>query len=123
MFYIKILIGLLLFVFVTVLFVQNNATLLTAVNFKLDIPYVVNLKSSDITLYILIPLCFLLGALTMWLLCVREHFRLKARIKSLTTASKEKEKELNSFRNLPLTSDDVSTSHSAAGVNEVKGDN
>lgn len=118
MFYLKILLGLFFIVIATVFLVQNNETMITAVHFKLDIPYVVNLQSTDITLYIIIPLCFLLGALIMWLLCVREHFRLKATIKSLMTSTKEKEKELNSFRNLPLTSDDVSTTHSAASINE-----
>ena len=118
MFYLKILVGLLFMVFAVLFLVQNNATMMTAVHFKLDIPNVFNLQSTDITLYIIIPLSFLLGALIMWLLCVREHFRLKAKIKSLMTSTKEKEKELNSFRNLPLTSDDVSTTHSAANINE-----
>jgi hypothetical protein len=118
MFYIKVILGLILFVLVTVLFVQNHETMITAVHFKLNIPYVINLQSADITLYIILPLCFLLGALIMWLLCLKEHFRLKGKINSLTSASKEKEKELNSFRNLPLTSDDVSSGHSTANINE-----
>ena len=118
MFYLKILVGLLFMVFAVLFLVQNNDTMMTAVHFKLNIPNVFNLQSTDITLYIIIPLSFLLGALIMWLLCVREHFRLKAKIKSLMTSTKEKEKELNSFRNLPLTSDDVSTTHSAANINE-----
>ena len=118
MFYLKILVGLLFMVFAVLFLVQNNATMMTAVHFKLDIPNVFNLQSTDITLYIIIPFSFLLGALIMWVLCVREHFRLKATIKSLMTSTKEKEKELNSFRNLPLTSDDVSTTHSAANINE-----
>ena len=118
MFYLKILVGLLFMVFAVLFLVQNNDTMMTAVHFKLNIPNVFNLQSTDITLYIIIPLSFLLGALIMWLLCVREHFRLKAKIKSLMTSPKEKEKELNSFRNLPLTSDDVSTTHSAANINE-----
>ena len=118
MFYLKILVGLLLMVFAVLFLVQNNNTMMTAVHFKLDIPNVFNLQSTDITLYIIIPLSFLLGALIMWLLCVREHFRLKATIKSLMTSTKEKEKELNSFRNLPLTSDDVSTTHSATNIDE-----
>lgn len=118
MFYLKILVGLLLMGFAVLFLVQNNDIMMTAVHFKLDIPNVFNLQSTDITLYIIIPFSFLLGALIMWVLCVREHFRLKATIKSLMTSTKEKEKELNSFRNLPLTSDDVSTTHSAANINE-----
>ena len=118
MFYLKILVGLLLMGFAVLFLVQNNDIMMTAVHFKLDIPNVFNLQSTDITLYIIIPFSFLLGALIMWVLCVREHFRLKATIKSLMTSTKEKEKELNSFRNLPLTSDDVSTNHSAANINE-----
>ena len=118
MFYLKILLAILFIVFAVLFFVQNNDSMMTAVHFKLDIPNVINLQSTDITLYIIIPLCFLLGVLIMWLLCVREHFRLKAKIKSLMTSTKEKEKELNSFRNLALTSDDVSTTHSAATISE-----
>lgn len=118
MFYLKILVGLLLMVFAVLFLVQNNDTMMTAVHFKLNIPNVINLQSTDITLYIIIPIFFLLGALIMWVLCVREHLRLKATIKSLMTSTKEKEKELNSFRNLPLTADDVSSTHSAASINE-----
>jgi uncharacterized integral membrane protein len=118
MFYVKILVGLFLFVLAVIFLVQNNEAMMTAVHFKLNIPHVVNLQSTNITLYIIIPLSFLLGALIMWLLCIREHLRLKAKIKSLMTSSKEKEKELNSFRNLPLTSDDVSTSHGLASISQ-----
>ena len=36
-----------------------------------------------------------------------ERFRLKKQIKILESASRERDKELNSLRNLPITSDDV----------------
>jgi ATP adenylyltransferase len=39
-----------------------------------------------------------------------ERFRLKGEIKTLVSTSREKDKELNSLRNLPITSDDVSPS-------------
>jgi ATP adenylyltransferase len=36
-----------------------------------------------------------------------ERFHLKRQIKTLISVSKEKDKELNSLRNLPITSDNV----------------
>jgi hypothetical protein len=36
-----------------------------------------------------------------------ERFQLKRQIKTLTTVLKEKDKELNSLRNLPIISDNV----------------
>jgi hypothetical protein len=44
-----------------------------------------------------------------------ERFRLKRKIKTLTKEANEKDKELNSLRNLPVTTDDVGGEKTSGG--------
>jgi ATP adenylyltransferase len=62
------------------------------------------------SLYFIVTIAFLFGVLVVGFYGIIERFRLKREIKSLLSASREKDKELNSLRNLPITSDDVSPS-------------
>ena len=57
-----------------------------------------------------VSVSFLLGILVAGFYGIFERFKLKKQIKGLVNSSKEKDKELNSLRNLPITSD-VSSSH------------
>jgi len=54
-----------------------------------------------------VTIAFLFGVIVAGLYGFIERFRLKKEIKVLAHASREKDKELNSLRNLPITSDDV----------------
>ena len=98
-----ILIGLLIIILV----VQNNAAFSTAVKFRIN-PYFSQEKvSSDITLYEIVIVSYLLGVLSIGLYGIAERFRLKKKIKVLTRTLEEREKEVNNLRNLPITSDQV----------------
>jgi ATP adenylyltransferase len=57
-----------------------------------------------------VTIAFLFGVLVTGFYGIIERFRLKREIKTLVSTSQEKDKELNSLRNLPITSDDVSPS-------------
>jgi hypothetical protein len=58
-------------------------------------------------IYYIIGISFLLGVFITGLCGIVERFQLKKQIKTLTTITKEKDKELNSLRNLSISSDSV----------------
>jgi hypothetical protein len=105
--HLKAIIFILLGVAVIVLVVQNHAALSTTVKFRAN-PYFFQEKTtSDITLYEVVLVTYLLGVLSIGLYGIAERFRLKKRIKVLSRTLEEREKEVNSLRNLPITSDQV----------------
>ncbi|MCU0594816.1 MAG: LapA family protein [Desulfobacterota bacterium] len=93
---------------------QNQAALSTTVQFRMNPPFFQEVTTSDITLLEIIMVAFLLGVLSIGLYGIAERFRLKKRIKVLTRTLEEKEKEVNSLRNLPITSDHVPPSKTDA---------
>ncbi|HYQ60847.1 MAG TPA: LapA family protein, partial [Desulfatiglandales bacterium] len=70
-------------------------------------PFFQELTTSDITLIEIVIVAYLLGVLSIGLYGIAERFRLKKRIKVLSRTLEEREKEVNSLRNLPITSDQV----------------
>jgi hypothetical protein len=91
---------------VVALLVQNHESLSTEVSFKADF-LIFQRQSPQINLYLIIAIVFIFGVIVSGLYGIVERFRLKKQIKLLEHASVEKNKELNSLRNLPITSDDV----------------
>lgn len=110
--YRRLIISIIVIIVLVVVVHQNEEALSTSVSFGvgLDI-FSVEYRSADISLYYLLPLVFLLGVLVTSIVGIRERFLLKRQIKLLNKASKEKDKELNSLRNLPITTDSVVSDH------------
>jgi len=105
--HLKAIVFILIGLAVIVLVVQNNAALSTTVKFRMN-PYFFQEKmTSDITLYEIVIVTYLLGVLSIGLYGITERFRLKKKIKVLTRTLEEREKEVNNLRNLPITSDHV----------------
>jgi uncharacterized membrane protein len=105
--HLKAIVFILIGVAVIVLVVQNNDALSTTVKFRMN-PYFFQEKmTSDITLYEIVIVTYLLGVLSIGLYGITERFRVKKKIKVLTRALEEREKEVNNLRNLPITSDQV----------------
>ena len=105
--HLKAIVFILIGLAVIVLVVQNNAALSTTVKFRMN-PYFFQEKmTSDITLYEVVIVTYLLGVLSIGLYGITERFRLKKKIKVLTRTLEEREKEVNNLRNLPITSDHV----------------
>jgi ATP adenylyltransferase len=50
---------------------------------------------------------FLIGLFSAWIYGIRERFGLKKQIKSFMKEAQGKDNELNSLRNLPVTTDDI----------------
>jgi uncharacterized membrane protein YciS (DUF1049 family) len=98
-----ILVGLI----IVILAVQNNETMSKTFQLRADPLVFAEIRSGDISLYQLVLVAFLLGVLSTGIYAMVEHFRLKRRIKMLHRQLQEKDKELNSLRNLPLTYENV----------------
>lgn len=112
--YIKIIFTVILIVLVIALIVQNHEAFSTEVTFKFNL-FSVHLESIGISLYYIIPFSFLAGVILMGLYGITERFRFMKQIKTLKYASNEKDKELNSLRNLPITSENVGADLNGAG--------
>jgi len=105
--HLKAIVFILIGLAVIVLVVQNNAALSTTVKFRMNPYFFQERMTSDITLYEIVIVTYLVGVLSIGLYGIAERFRLKKRIKVLTRTLEEREKEVNNLRNLPITSDQV----------------
>ena len=105
--HLKAIVFILIGVAVVVLAVQNQAALSTTVKFRMNPPFFQEFTTSDLTLFEVVIVTFLLGVLLIGLYGITERFRLKKKIKVLTRTLEEREKEVNNLRNLPITSDHV----------------
>jgi ATP adenylyltransferase len=95
--------------FVVIVIVQNHGAMSEQVAFKIDLRFI-KYMTTAMSLYFIVTIAFLFGVLVTGFYGIIERFRLKREIKTLVSTSQEKDKELNSLRNLPITSDDVSPS-------------
>jgi uncharacterized integral membrane protein len=102
----------LLLVLAFILAVENYATLVTPVTFKLDL-YFFEYQTSGMPLALFAIITFFIGLFSAWLYGIRERFSLKKQIKILQMTAKEKDNELNSLRNLPVTAEDVTSAETS----------
>lgn len=103
----RFIIAILLIVFVPIIIIQNHMAMSTSVVFRLNLLFK-EFTSTPLSLYVVVLLTFFFGVLITWFYGMIEHYRLRRDIKALEKGLREKDKELNSLRNLPITSDDVS---------------
>ena len=104
--YIKFLVYALIIFVVVVLLVQNHEAFNTKVIFKADLLFG-KYESAEISIYIISAIAFILGLIITWVYFLFERLQLRKQIKRLKNESKEKDKELNSLRNLPVISENV----------------
>ncbi len=105
--YVKFLIYALIIFVVVVLLVENHEAFNTKVIFKADLLFG-KYESSEISIYIISAIAFILGMIITWIYFLLERLQLRKQIKRLINESKEKDKELSSLRNLPIVSENVS---------------
>jgi len=98
---ILILVGLVIVVAV----VQNNQAMSTSLTFRFNPLLVSEWEAAGVSVYQVTIIAFLLGILIVGFFGLLERFRLKRRIKTLSRELESKERELKSFRNLAITSD------------------
>jgi uncharacterized membrane protein YciS (DUF1049 family) len=99
---------LVLFVLVVIVIaVQNYDVMSQKVAFKVDL-LVFEYQTAGMMLYVMTVIAFLVGVVFAGFYGISERFRLKRQVKTLAKEAKEKDKELNSLRNLPVTTEDDS---------------
>ena len=108
--YVKFVVAVVIMVVVVVLVVQNHAAMSTEVSFRMDL-LGLKYQSTAMTVYHIVVIVFLFGVLISALVGMMERFRLKKEIRILRDTSNEKDQELNSLRNLPITSEAVAPSY------------
>ncbi len=91
--------------FVLIVIVQNYQPLSTTVSFKLNLLFF-RWESPPVSLYLVSCITFCIGVIITGFYSIFERFRLKRQIKRLKKELSQKEKELTSLRNLPVTSEE-----------------
>jgi uncharacterized integral membrane protein len=99
--HIKAIISIVLMLLVVVLIVENLAQLSQKLTLKVDL-YFWDWKTEPMAFYFVIIIVFLLGILIASLYGIFERFKLKKEIRIISKEKREKDKELNSLRNLPI---------------------
>ena len=107
--HIKFIFAIIIMMLVVIVIVENHDAFSTRVVFRLDL-FTIHIQTIEISLYYIVAITFLLGILVAGFYGIFERFSLKKQIKDLINSSRAKDKELNSLRNLPITSD-VRSSH------------
>lgn len=107
--YVRYMLAIFLMTLVVSLIVTNHDTMSTKVTFEANLVFH-RFTSSEISIYYVVTITFLFGVIITGVYGMIERFRLTKALKLLKATSQEKDRELNSLRNLPITSDDISTS-------------
>ncbi|MFO7987708.1 MAG: LapA family protein [Desulfatiglandaceae bacterium] len=104
--HVKGIIVILFLLLVVILAVQNYQALSTPINFKVNLIFLQG-ESSGLPVFLIAVITFLIGVVATWLYGISERLNFKRQIKRLRRDVEEKEKELNSLRNLPVTAENV----------------
>ena len=102
----KFILAIIIMLLVVIIVVQNHEAMSTTVVFQVDL-LSLQLRTSQLSIYVIVIICFLFGVIVSGLYGIIERFHLKKQIRELMIANREKDEELSSLRNLPITSDDV----------------
>ena len=105
--HVKFMLAIILMLVVVILIVQNHEAMSTKVSFRVSF-FSHSLQSSMMSVYYIITISFLFGVLVSGTYGIIERFRLMKALKLLRKSSQQMERELNSLRNLPITSEDIS---------------
>jgi ATP adenylyltransferase len=108
----KAILVILFLLLVVIVAVQNHEALSTTVKFRVDLVFM-DYQTGEMSLYFVSVITFLVGVFFAGLIGIAERFRLNRQTKNLVKEIKEKDKELNSLRNLPVTAEDVSPEQTA----------
>ena len=99
--HIKAIISILVMLLVVILIAENLGELSKELTLKVDLLFWAG-ETSQMPFYLVIIIVFLLGIFIASFYGIMERFKLKRGIRVLSKQSREKDKELNSLRNLPI---------------------
>ena len=109
--YLKFLLLIIVFIAALILLNQNHEAFNTKVIFKLTLAN--TYETPEITIYLIAFVAFIIGVLITLPFLFFDRIKLKKQINRIKNESREKDEELNSLRNLPITTDNV-----APGIQE-----
>jgi putative membrane protein len=104
--HVKAIISILLMLLAVILIVENLAQLSQKLILKVDL-YFWDWETEPMAFYFVIIIVFLLGILVAGFYGIFERFKLKKEIKIISKERREKDKELNSLRNLPIVENKI----------------
>ena len=105
--HVKYLFMIFIFLFIFILLVENNEAFSTKIILKADFK-IGKFETPELNIYLISIISFVLGVIIIWVYDLLERIQLRKQIKRLKKESMEKDKELNSLRNLPIVSESVS---------------
>jgi len=103
---VKSIIVILFLLIVVVVAVQNYQELTKPIQFRVNLLFYSG-ETSGVPVFLVAVIAFLIGVLCIWFYGISERLDFKRQIKMLKKDVADKEQELNSLRNLPVTSGDV----------------
>jgi uncharacterized integral membrane protein len=114
--HVKAIVSILVMLFVVIIVVENLEQLSKTLTLRIDLLFW-GAKTSPMAVYLVVIIAFLIGIFVAGLLGIFERFRLKREIKRLSSENKEKDKELNSYRNLPIVEEEVEDASAVVATN------
>ncbi len=106
--HLKFIVFVLLVSIIFVLAFQNSEAVSRTVQFRLNPVFVNEVHTPEIAVGLVMLITFFLGVILTGFCGIAERFRLKREMNRIAKELEDKDKELNSLRNLPITADDVS---------------
>jgi uncharacterized integral membrane protein len=114
--HVKAIVSILVMLFVVIIVVENLEQLSKTLTLRIDLLFW-GAKTGPMAVYLVVIIAFLIGIFVAGLLGIFERFRLKREIKRLSSENKEKDKELNSYRNLPIVEEEVEDASAVVATN------
>jgi ATP adenylyltransferase len=106
--YVKAILVTLCVMLLFVLAIQNYENLTLPVTFRVNLGFFQH-ETQGMPLALVAVITFIIGVLACGLYGISELYRLKSQVKKLRKEAEEKDAELNSLRNLPVTSEDINS--------------
>ena len=113
---IKAIVSILVMLFVVIIVVENLGELSKTLTLRVDLLFW-GVKTAPMAFYLVMITAFLIGVLVAGFFGIFERFRLKREIKRLSKENKEKDKELNSYRNLPIVEERIEDTTAVVATN------
>ena len=114
--HIKAIVSILVMLFVVIIVVENLEQLSKTLTLRVDLLFW-GVKTPPMAFYLVVIIAFLMGVFVAGFLGIFERFRLKKEMKRLSKENKEKDNELNSYRNLPIVEEKIEDTTAVVATN------
>jgi uncharacterized integral membrane protein len=104
--HVKAIVSILVMLLIVIIVVENLEQLSKTLTLRVDLLFWTH-KTPLMPFYLVVIISFLIGIFVAGFLGIFERFRLKREIRRLSKENSEKDKELNSYRNLPIVEEKI----------------